>query len=70
MNDLPSTNLDGFRRVCAEHKYALFAPNMLNTKLSLLFPCQLVALPETSYKEIGAFIITKNSSYKGLINWR
>jgi hypothetical protein len=29
-----------------------------------------VALPETSYKEIGAFIITKNSSYKGLINWR
>jgi hypothetical protein len=29
-----------------------------------------VPLPETSYKLPGAFVISKNSSYKGLINWR
>jgi hypothetical protein len=70
MKDLPSTNLDGYRRVCADHKYAFFGPSNLNANLSLSFPCQWVALPEASYKEIEAFIISKNSSYKGLINWR
>jgi hypothetical protein len=29
-----------------------------------------VPLPDTSYREQWAFIISKNSSYKGLINWR
>jgi hypothetical protein len=29
-----------------------------------------VPLPETSYRETWAFIITKNSPYRGFINWR
>jgi hypothetical protein len=29
-----------------------------------------VPLPETSYRETWGFIISKNFSYKGLINWR
>jgi hypothetical protein len=29
-----------------------------------------VPLPEPNYKGIWAFIIPKNSPYKGLINWR
>ena len=69
-NDLPTTDSDGFRRVCADHKYAFFGPNILKTKLSLMLPCQMVPLPETSYEVPWAFIISKNSSYKGLINWR
>jgi hypothetical protein len=70
MNDLPASNLDGFRRACVDHKYAFFGPNLLNTKFSLSLPCQLVPLPETSYRDQWAFVISKNSSYKGLINWR
>ena len=69
-NDLPTSESDGFRRVCADHKYAYFGPNILRTKISLTFPCQWMPLPETSYEIPRAFIISKNSSYKGLINWR
>jgi len=67
-NDLPTSNSDGFRRVCADHKYAFFDISKNNYSLSL--PCQFVPLPETSYKVPWAFIISKNSSYKSLINWR
>ena len=69
-NDLPTTDSDAVRRVCADHKYAYLGPKILKTKLSLTFSCQLVPLPETSYEVPWAFIISKNSSYKGLINWR
>jgi len=69
-NDLPASLSEGFRRVCADHKYAFFGPSILKKKHSLTFPCQLVPLPETSYEVPWAFIISKNSTYKGLINWR
>ena len=69
-NDLPASHIDGFRRVCADQKYAFFGPNILKTKFGSLFPCQLVPLPDTSYRQQGSFIISKNSSYKGLISWR
>jgi hypothetical protein len=69
-NDLPASHLDGFRRACADHNYAYIGPNILKTKYSLSLPCQLVPLPETSYEVPWAFIISKNSSYKGVINWR
>jgi len=69
-NDLATSDSDGFRRVCADHKYAFFGPNIFKTQYSLSLSCQLVPLPETSYEVPRAFIISKNSSYKGLINWR
>jgi hypothetical protein len=70
MNDLPASSSDGFRRACAEHKYVFFGSDLLKMEHSLYLSCQLVPLPETSYKLPGAFVISKNSSYKGLINWR
>jgi hypothetical protein len=70
MNDLPASHEEGFRRACADHKYAYFGPNILTTSLSPSLSCRLVPLPDTSYKDQWAFIISKNSSYKGLINWR
>jgi hypothetical protein len=69
-NDLPVSDFAGYRRVCAEHKYAYFGPNLLQQKAYLSFPCQLVPLPEPTYKEKWGFIIPKNSPYKVLINWR
>ena len=70
VNDLPSSHMAGFRRVCVDHKYAFIGPNILNLKFTLLLPCKLLPLPEPSYKGPWAFIISKNSPYKGLINWR
>jgi hypothetical protein len=69
-NHLPTSPLDGFMRVCAEQNYAYFDINLLNKNVSLLLPCQLVPLPDTSYRDPWAFVISKNNSYKGIINWR
>jgi len=69
-DDMPASHVDGYRRVCADHKYAYFSLNLLKTKHSLSLPCQLMPLPETSYQVPSAFLIYKNSSFKGLINWR
>jgi hypothetical protein len=69
-NDLPASHSDGYIRACAEQKYAFFGPNLLITRFSLSLPCQLVPLPDTSYRDPVAFIISKNNSYKGLITRR
>jgi hypothetical protein len=69
-NDLPTSHSDGFRRVCADHKYAYFGPDILNTNYEFPLTCQIVPLPEPFYRDIWAFIISKNSPYKGLIDWR
>jgi hypothetical protein len=68
-NDLPVSHLVGFRRVCAEHKYAYLGPDILKIKFMSL-PCQPVPLLHHTHKEAWGFIIPKNSPYKGLINWR
>jgi hypothetical protein len=69
-NDLPATPLDGLRRVCADTKFAFMDNKVLNIEYARKVPCQLVPLPGTSYRETWAFIITKKSPYKRLINWR
>jgi hypothetical protein len=68
-NDLPVSYLFGFRMVCDEHKYAFLGPDLLKAKFMSL-PCPPVPLPEPTYRETWAFIIPKNSPYKGLINCR
>jgi hypothetical protein len=67
---MPVSDLDGFRRVCADHKYAFLAAKIFMKYLSQNVSCQLVMLPETSYPITTAFIISKSSPYKGVINWR
>jgi hypothetical protein len=70
IHDLPTSEPEGLRKVCTEHKYAYFGRNLLNTKISLSIPCKVIPLPGNSYRIQWAFIISKNSPYKGLINWR
>jgi len=69
-NNMSASHSDGFRRACADHNYAYFGPNLMITNFSLSFPCQLVSLADTAYRDQWAFIISKNGSYKGLIKWR
>jgi len=70
VNDLPVTHFDGFRRVCADHKYAYIGINSLDRELTRTLPCQLVQLPGTSYRKTWALVMSKNNTYKGVINWR
>ena len=70
IHDLPTSGIEGFRRVCTDHNYVYFGPNVLKTEGSLSIPCNVSPLPGNSYMTQWAFIISKNSSYKGLINWR
>jgi len=69
-DDLPPVDFEGLRRVCVKHKYAYFGTNLLKTKFILPLPCQVVPLSENNYTEQLAFILSKNSPYKGLIRWR
>ena len=69
-NDLPASLSDGLRRVCADHKYAFYGYNLLNTEAVKSVSCNIVPLPNAFYTDAWAFLITKNSPYKGLINWR
>jgi hypothetical protein len=70
MQDLPASDVEGFRKVCAEHKYAYVASIFLNKKHSLSVPCKVVPLPGISYSNPLAFIMSKNNTYKNIINWR
>jgi hypothetical protein len=70
MNDMPKSDVDGFRRVCGERKYAFVGSNAFRTLKTISLSCQMVALPGTSYPETLTYIISKTSHYKGLINWR
>ena len=69
-NDLPDSHLNGFRRVCADHNFVFISDNIVYNELARSMSCQVVPLPDTLYREPWAYIISKNSPYKGLINWR
>jgi hypothetical protein len=69
-NDLPASEVEAYRRVCAEHKYAYFGLNLLKTTFSYFIPCKVIPLPGNTYRGTWAFIMSKNITYKGLINWR
>ena len=69
-NDMPNSTLDGFRRVCADRKFAFIDLNILDKELATELSCHVMPLPDAFYSHRYAFIIIKNSPYKGLINWR
>jgi hypothetical protein len=69
-NDMPVSDMDGFSRVCDDHKYAYIGRGFVVKYYSWLFSCQVVQLPGTYYPHTTAFIISKNNPFKGLINWR
>jgi hypothetical protein len=70
MTDMPTSDSDGFRRACDEHKYAYIGSDFFKNQISSSIPCHLVSLPGTSYPETLTYIISKTSHYRSLINWR
>jgi hypothetical protein len=69
-NDMPISDLEGFKAACIRHKYAYVGSFFVSQQHKGAMLCQLVTLPGTSYAEPLTFIISKNSPYKSLINWK
>lgn len=70
-NDMPAGNLEGFKRVCdSRHKYAFMASLFVGQYWAMKLPCHFTTLPDTFYPECLTFVISKNSPYKKLINWK
>ena len=70
IHDLPASDTEGHKKVCADHNYAYFGSNLFKPTISLSIPCKVIPIPGNSYIIQWAFIISKNSHYKGLINRR
>jgi hypothetical protein len=68
--DMPISELDGYRRVCSDHKYAYIGSDIFINYYSAKLSCRLMPLHGTSFRAPVAFIIPDNSYFKGLINWR
>jgi hypothetical protein len=48
---MPLSDLDGFRRACADDKYTYICPNSSIKYFSMTVSCQLEELPETYYMD-------------------
>jgi hypothetical protein len=69
-NDMPSSITEGFKAACTRHKYAFMVSLFISQQSKRAILCQLVTLPGTSYPDPLTFVISKNSPYKRLINWK
>jgi hypothetical protein len=69
-DDMADTFSEGLRRVCADHKYALIGFAAPDTISFFTASCHVVPLPDKYYRYTEAFIVSKISPYKRLINWR
>jgi hypothetical protein len=68
--DLPNEEAEGFERVCTQHNYAYIGSQLFVKKYSANFSCEMVKLSGTSFPESLTYIISKNNTYKGIINWK
>ena len=68
--EMPKSYFDGFRRACADEKYAFLSNVLLARSYLRGKACKLVTLSRPAFRDTYALIISKNSSYKGIINWR
>jgi hypothetical protein len=66
VDDLPVSNLEGFRRVCTRHKYTFLSSVKYATRHSGLIPCQLSIVPNAFIPETHAMAVVKGSPYLGI----
>jgi hypothetical protein len=66
-NDMPVSDLDGFKRDCDDHNYAYIGSKSFSNHFSRTVSWEVVPLPETIYPESYN---SKNNPFKGLIIWR
>jgi hypothetical protein len=63
VDDLPNTNVEGFRRVCARHKYTFLSSLKYAELYAERVPCQLSIVPNAFIPETHAMALVKGSPY-------
>ena len=63
VDDLPDSNVEGFRRVCARHKYTFLSSLKYAEIWTESVPCQLSIVPNAFFPETYAMALVKGSPY-------
>jgi hypothetical protein len=66
LEDLPVSNLEGFRRVCTRHKYTFLSSVKYAKRLAGAIPCQLTIVPNAFVPETHAMAVVKGNPYLGI----
>jgi hypothetical protein len=66
IDDMPVSNLEGFRRVCTRHKYTFLSSVKYATRLSDVIPCQISIVPNAFVPETNAMALVKGNPYLGI----
>ncbi|XP_046743284.1 uncharacterized protein LOC124409607 [Diprion similis] len=68
VSKLPTTYLEGLKRVCSENKYAFMAGKLHVFELQSQLPCELHYLTDEEYTVNSAYAMSKHNEYLPLIN--
>jgi hypothetical protein len=63
VDDLPNSNVEGFRRVCVRHKYTFLSSLKHAENCAESVPCQLSFVPNAFFPETYAMALVKRSPY-------
>jgi hypothetical protein len=66
LDDLPDSNVEGFRRVCNRHKYTFLTSPKYAQLYAEEIPCQLTVVPNAFIPETHAMALVKGSPYLDL----
>jgi hypothetical protein len=65
-DDLPDSNLEGFRRVCNRHKYTFLSSHRYLNRYAGEISCKLATIPGAFIPETNAMALVKGSPYLGV----
>jgi lipase chaperone LimK len=69
--DMPNTIREGIRRLCNEPKQALMATSVTVTSTQYIaYQCHVTKLPRTAIPGSLSFVISKDSPYRELFNYK
>jgi len=63
VDDLPNSNVEGFLRVCARHKYTFLSSLRYAERYAESVPCQLSIVPNAFIPKTYAMAVVKGSPY-------
>ena len=63
IDDLPNSNVEGFRRVCARHKYTFMSSLKHADICAESVPCQLSSVPNAFIPKTSSMALVKGSPY-------
>jgi hypothetical protein len=69
-DSLPTTDLDGLRRICANSKYAFLISPFFVRQSYGDYHCTVAQVPDAFFQTSASIVMNKDSSYKRLFTQR